>query len=138
MALPTNPTLFKSVFSLQVDPSSPPQWVSQDYETPYANSTLNETESTQFAPCANSSYPCSNQTLPPHDESQATVEENNDAFNDYTKWVMKNYDVNQDGFLDGNETKRLLDDAMKADVKLDDVSVWLNRFDANKDGRLSI
>jgi hypothetical protein len=27
---------------------------------------------------------------------------------------------------------------MKADVKLDDVSVWVNRFDANKDGRLSI
>ncbi len=51
---------------------------------------------------------------------------------------MKNYDVNKDGFLDANETKRLLDDAMKTDVKLDDVSVWLNRFDSNKDGRLSI
>ena len=51
---------------------------------------------------------------------------------------MKNYDVNQDGYLDVKETKRLLDDAMKADVKLQDVTVWLNRFDANKDGRLSI
>ena len=51
---------------------------------------------------------------------------------------MQNYDANKDGFLDANETKRLLDDAMKTDVKLDDVSVWLNRFDANKDGRLTI
>ena len=100
------------------------------------NSTLNETERSQFAP--NSSSPQFNETIPSRNEANSTKDEPNNTFNEYTIWVMKNYDANQDGFLDVNETKRLLDDAMKADVKLDDVSVWVNRFDANKDGRLSI
>ena len=61
-----------------------------------------------------------------------------DEFETYTKWVLDNYDLNKDGYLDEKETKKLLDDAMKLDVPLSDVTVWLNKFDSNKDGRLSI
>lgn len=46
--------------------------------------------------------------------------------------------MNKDGFLDEKETKKLLDDAMKIDVSLADVAIWLKRFDTNKDGKLSI
>jgi Ca2+-binding EF-hand superfamily protein len=59
-------------------------------------------------------------------------------FKDYVQWVMDNYDTNKDGVLNEKETKALLDDAMKINVKLDDVTVWINRFDFDNDGNLSI
>lgn len=111
MALPEDPAAFQSVFSL--------------YGT-NNNATNNNTLPT----------PATNQTIPK--EHHNKKEEEDDEFDTYTKWVLDNYDVNKDGFLDEKETKKLLDDAMKLDVSLADVAVWLNRFDTNKDGKLSI
>jgi hypothetical protein len=51
---------------------------------------------------------------------------------------MDNYDTNKDGVLNEKETKALLDDAMKINFKLEDVTVWINRFDFDNDGNLSI
>lgn len=80
----------------------------------------------------------SNSTSNSTNEAAAPVKKNEDEFQTYTRWVMENYDVNKDGFLDEKETKKMLDDAMKMDVSISDVQVWLNRFDKNKDGKLSI
>lgn len=74
-----------------------------------------------------------NQTAPKEHHKKQESE-----FETYTKWVLDNYDVNKDGFLDEKETKKLLDDAMKIDVSLADVAIWLKKFDTNKDGKLSI
>jgi Ca2+-binding EF-hand superfamily protein len=71
-------------------------------------------------------------------QTHHTKHQDEDEFETYTKWVMDNYDVNKDGYLDPKEAKKMLDDAMKLDVPFSDVEVWVNKFDINKDGRLSI
>ncbi len=62
----------------------------------------------------------------------------------YAKWIIKNYDANNNAELDFAEAKKLWNDVVSYDYSGELVSQvkeaqnWVNQFDTNRDGKLSL
>lgn len=61
-----------------------------------------------------------------------------DELNEYAKWVMEEYDINRDGRLNETESKRLVEDLKAWGVSVTDVQHWIDQFDRNNDGNITI
>ena len=63
---------------------------------------------------------------------------------EYTNWILKNYDINNDGELDDNEVQRLWSDIANYDysgeiiAQVGQVQAWIAKYDTNRNGKLTL